>query len=562
MSSSTGDKIMKAGIVVIIAHIIFKITGLVQNAVIGHFYSETQTDAYVLAFEGILFMIFLIGEESIGPAFLPVFLEEKNKRSEKSAWRFAKGLLTLQTILLLLLAAFLLFNSSLIIKLLNFSSGKSFACSDDKSRFARTLIKYMAPGLIGLSLGTTTYMILNGFKRFFWAAFGDALAKISVIVSILLFKNISPVVALGIGFAVGGFAKLSGHVWGMRDKIRDLVSAKTVIQSKAFRKFLVLIAPLILGILFAKFRDTVNNILILNYPDNDGLLTANSWGMKFFKAAGWFVPYGVSIAMFPYFCDMIDRDDRKALGTFITDASKILLLFFVPVTAGGVILSRPIISLIYEHGKFALTDWTAVANQCYFLVLPFYSLEFFLMQGFFADRRTVTPTVLGIVCSSVSVSISFCAVVLFQVHDVYGPVYAIAAVALGYTFSRALKVFLLVFFLKKKIPAFKNSDFGSFLLKLLIITAGTGAGAYFVRELFGNIAGTEGGLDRIMLAVQILTSTGAGGAAFLALVYILKVKEFKTAVFWALKKIKRREKSDDTRDQGPASVSEEQHEDS
>ena len=40
-----------------------------------------------------------------------------------------------------------------------------------KVSLARTALVWLAPALIGLSLGSTTYMLLNGYKRFFLAAF-------------------------------------------------------------------------------------------------------------------------------------------------------------------------------------------------------------------------------------------------------------------------------------------------------------------------------------------------------------------------------------------------------
>ena len=43
MSNSTTDKIMKAGLVVIIAHIIFKFAGLIQAAVLGAFFKPDET---------------------------------------------------------------------------------------------------------------------------------------------------------------------------------------------------------------------------------------------------------------------------------------------------------------------------------------------------------------------------------------------------------------------------------------------------------------------------------------------------------------------------------------
>ena len=57
-----GNRILRAGIAVGIAHFVFKIAGLVQLKAMGHYLSPFTIEAvYVTAFEGCLFSLFLIG---------------------------------------------------------------------------------------------------------------------------------------------------------------------------------------------------------------------------------------------------------------------------------------------------------------------------------------------------------------------------------------------------------------------------------------------------------------------------------------------------------------------
>jgi len=568
MSKSLSDRIIKSSMVVIVAHVLFKLMGLIQNIIIGHYFGNgSLTDSYVIAFDGIIFLFFLIGEESIGPALLPIFTDLKNNKSEKEAWQFTNMLLLVQGGILLLVVGLIMWKTEGVVTIINLMSGKNLfqndyvqnafiyfepgmktifsllrvmseqSVSSIQNMYLKNHLFYMAPGLIGLSLGSTTYIALNGYKRFFWAAFSDTLTKICIIISILLFSGSNPMQAIGIGLAFGGFAKLGGHMWALRDKGRLIFTTKPDFKSPAIRKFMVLIAPLLLGIIFAKGRDFVNNILILNHVDSTGILTANSFGSKLFKAIGWFVPYGISIAMFPFFCDLIDKDDKKAMGAFMQDASRMLLLFFVPITAGGIVLSYPICKLLFEHGKIVDAGPIAVANSFYFLVLPFFSLEFFFMQGFFADRRTVTPTILGMICSSIAVILSYLFVIQFPVQDRYGPVAAIIAVALSFTISRMLKVVLLINSFRKTIPVFELKSMTFFLSKLVIVTMATGSAALLVRIGFEQMFNIE---SRIMQLTQILSATIMGGGAFLGSVYLLKFKEFSLAVEWTLGRLKRK----------------------
>ena len=61
-----GERIVRAGIAVGIAHWIFKIAGFAQSWVVGrHLDNETFDVVYGFAFEGCIFTLFLIGEEVI-----------------------------------------------------------------------------------------------------------------------------------------------------------------------------------------------------------------------------------------------------------------------------------------------------------------------------------------------------------------------------------------------------------------------------------------------------------------------------------------------------------------
>jgi peptidoglycan biosynthesis protein MviN/MurJ (putative lipid II flippase) len=51
----------------------------------GHYLPQATFDVvYAFAFENCIFMLFLIGEEVLGPAFLPVFMRERTSSLKKA----------------------------------------------------------------------------------------------------------------------------------------------------------------------------------------------------------------------------------------------------------------------------------------------------------------------------------------------------------------------------------------------------------------------------------------------------------------------------------------------
>ena len=215
-----GDRIVRASMAVAIAHLTFKVVGLVQAIVVGRYLDDATFDAiYVFAFEGIIWAVFFrLGEETIGPCLLPVFMKEKDERGEAAAWSFANIVLSLQTVLLSVVVLLIMLFPEWIIEL-----GTSWTQSDKPKQFelARHSLVWIAPALLCLSLGSTTYMLLNGYKKFFLAAFGEASWKICVVVMLVIGIGIMGWGhwALIIGILIGSVACACGWVLGRRQAI-------------------------------------------------------------------------------------------------------------------------------------------------------------------------------------------------------------------------------------------------------------------------------------------------------------------------------------------------------
>ena len=86
-SRSVGTRIARAMIVVAFFHLFWKFGGFILRIVLGGYYGLADvTDAYTIALDGVVFALFLIVEESMGPSFLPVFIYRmKEEDGEKKA---------------------------------------------------------------------------------------------------------------------------------------------------------------------------------------------------------------------------------------------------------------------------------------------------------------------------------------------------------------------------------------------------------------------------------------------------------------------------------------------
>lgn len=531
-SKTIGERIIKASVAVFFAHLCFKLVGFAQFFVIGGITETVQWECiYGFAFDGVIFSLFLIGEELIGPALLPVFIDEKEKKSETAAWLLANTLLTCQLIILgIAVLVLYLFPETLTRWLTYFDAGKK----KENFELAAQGVKLMAPALICFSLGSTTYMLLNGYKKFFLAAFGDAVWKVFVLISVLVGVQILGYSwkALVFGIVVGSVTKLITHLIGLFRQLH-FIRPSLQIRNPAFKAMLYLMLPLLIGIVFAKCRDFYNNITVLSSLETDGLIKANAYGRKLFQAFGTVVPYTLSIAMFPFFCDLVSKDNKEKLGEILTVSGRMLLALFVPISLIVAVYGPELVKLLVM-GKFSEEDarLAGISMACYTLVLPAYGLEMLLMQAFFARRKMYLITFVGIAFSGLSILISYLGIIRLGAKGVT----ALIVIALGYVICRTLKTVILLGILKRDVPMFKWRESCSFFIRLAIVGLSSAAAVWLAFLLFDSVVGVPG--NKKMLILKLALSGGIATISFLAGTILLKIKEPVEMGRWGLKKLK------------------------
>lgn len=528
---SLGSQVARAGIVVAIAHVLFKFAGLLAAKCMGHYIdARTFECVYVVAFEGCLFSLFLIGEKVIGPTFLPVFIEELDTKDEAVAWDFPNALLSVQVLVLLVITFVIMFAPGMVVRCVTLGAW-SATSNPEKFLLASRSLRFMAPGLICLSIGSTTYMLLNGYKRFFLAAFGDASWKLCVLLAVAAGTGLFGLDhrTIVFGLLAGSIAKLATHLVGLRSKLR-LLHLSRLWNTPAMRRMGLLMLPLLCGILCARLRDVFNSVTILSQLKEDGLIQASYFGRKMYQTIGWLVPYSLSIAIFPFLCELVDKDDHEALGDLLTRSGRMLVSVFVPFSLLCGVLAPPIVAFIFKGGEFTdrAVHLTSVSMACQILVLPAYALEYLMMQAFFAKRKMISVTVIGVFFSFFSVAVSWAGISMFGATGAT----ALAVVALGFTVARTLKVAVLVGYLKRDIAFFPLAETFVFIFKAVLVAVVTAGTVYICGLAFDRYVSADSG--RVMLLAKLAVSGIVALAVFALGCLTLRVGEPLQMLQWVL----------------------------
>ncbi|MHC4914616.1 MAG: murein biosynthesis integral membrane protein MurJ [Planctomycetota bacterium] len=535
-----GSRIVRAALVVTFANILVKTLGLVRNQVMGGYFgtSDGTVDCFLAAY-WVVTSIFYVGEECIGPAMLPIFMARREKDGPARAWRLVSTIFNLQFIALLPIAVCLsAFSAEVMQAAVGWGGKAAEVAKHNMLGMASDFLFWMAPAIFGLSLATVTFITLNAHKKFFWAAFGEGSLRALAIGSIVAFSSQSLLGpwALPAGVLAGSVAKILTHIPGLWSEIRRHYRLKIDLGNPDFKRFLILIAPLLAGSIFAKGRDLFNNVYVISKAnDLAGGITLNFFGRNLIETANFLVPYALSVGMFPYLCELADRGEKRGIGNLLQSSSRFMVFIFLPVAAVMVVASKPMTDFLFTFGKLTAQNakLIGVATACYALAMPFYGVERVMMKGYLCNRRTLSPIVIGIITSTLSMMACW----LLVVHLGWKDARVLLVVPLATVGARAVKVLILTFWLRRSIPMFSFGPTAAFLLKVLVLAAtcylasdGAHLAAKSLMPDFTEVAG----MKRKLLLAADLAAIGTGATVtFLCVARLLRMEELKDAVDWA-----------------------------
>ena len=524
----------------LVAHACIKVAGILQGNYIPNHYGYAVSDVFNVVYESVLGVAFQIGEQCLAPAYLPVFTSAREKENEARAWRYTSILFNLQFVILLMIGVLFHFYSDQIVSWSTQWDASNPAMLERRD-MARLMIPYVAPGLIFMSLASLSYVVLNGYKEFFFAAFGDTMLKFCIVGGALaggiLGKTDWRYVAGGL--VCGGALKFCTHLYAIGFKRLRMYKLSFDFMDPYVRAFAWLVVPLLAGILISKGRDIVfTNVL----TSKEKLPTLFKNGRDLVNSIGFLVPYTLSIAMLPFFCDLSLRDDRKQLGEVLTKIVRMLTWFFVPVSIVIAVAAAPLCAFLYKGKTVTVLElsFTVVAAQLFCIQLPFQAIEMMVMQALFSSRRMIAPTLAGFFFSIVAAAIAYVGVKQGYVTEAL-PI--LVLVALAAVLSKVLKAIVLIVMLKSTVPVLPWRETSTYCLRVLVAGSAAVCAAFGAAWLYAGPLAFMGKILRIErfnnLADAAFIAIG-GGSAYLAVSMLLRMEEPSLCWQWSKEKLRKR----------------------
>lgn len=449
-----------------------RVLGYVRDSIQAfHLGTGPAADAFTLALAIPNLLRRLSGEGAFSAAFVPLFTRLRGRGTRETSDRFAAAAFWDLAIVAAAFAALGAIFAPALVRV--FAHG----FRDLPGQWALTigLTRTMFPFLVFISLSTFVGGLLNSLGRFSVPAFAPVMFNVTAIAAALVFagRAAEPAGVFAWGFVAGGAASLA---WQLPFLGREGVSLRAgpSFRDPAVRRLGGLLGPGIVGAGLYQVNFALSRMMASGL--REGSAASLYYASRLEELTLGLFSIALASALLPPLSEQAAARDIEGLKSTVSFSLRLTALVTLPAAAGLMALSRPIMSVLFERGRFdaGSTEMSAACLVFFALGLPFLSGTKIVASAFFALTDTRTPVVIGVLGMVVYLAAAFA---------LMGPL-EVRGLALALALSQALNFLGLLRRLK--------SSIGPLPMRAVLVAAGRALGAaalmgFAVAEVFKRL---------------------------------------------------------------------------
>jgi putative peptidoglycan lipid II flippase len=382
----------KAAGVVGLAVMCSRVLGLVREQVCaGLFGGSGAMDAFTAAFRIPNLLRDLFAEGALSTAFVTTFSKTITREGDAAAWRLANKVATMTAIVLSAICILgVLFSPQLVATL---APGFDPA----KAALTVTLTRIMFPFILMVSLAALVMGILNSKNVFGVPAMASSFFNIgSIVGGVLLGYWLDPhfgtraLLGLAIGTLIGGALQLGVQLPQLRG-VGYHFRPDLAWRDAGVMAILRLMGPSVIAASTTQVNVLINSMFASTLGDGPIFWLAIAFRLMQLPLGLFGVVLGT--VTLPLLSRLAARGEIHTFRSELSRGMRLALLLTIPSTIGLMMMAEPIISVLYQHGRFSAheTMQAAGALRYYAIGLGGYAALKVLANAFYALDRRKTP---------------------------------------------------------------------------------------------------------------------------------------------------------------------------
>ena len=462
-----------------IATMASRVLGLAREQVMAAFFGAGfATDAFNVAFRVPNLLRDLFAEGALSAAFIPTFTATDHRAGRAEAWRLGAQVMKALALALLLVTVVGWFTMPWLVPLL----APGFASVAGKLELTILLSRVMLPFLLLIAVAAAAMGMLNAVRQFTVPALAPLFLNLGMIVVglglIPVFRALGqpPILAMAIGVLAGGFLQFAVQVPALW-KLGWRPAWPPQLTHPGVRRIAFLMLPATIGLAATQLNIFVNTILASQLIE--GSVSWLSYAFRLMQLPIGVFGVALATVSLPTIARQAVENNLVALRETVSGAIRLVFALTLPATFGLWALSRPLVQLLYQHGRFHLSDTnqTADALSAYCLGLCAYAAVKVLVPTYYALGDTRTP----VFASFLSVAVNLTGNLLLM-----GPLGHVG-LALSTSLTMLFNFAQLSFYLRRKLKRLEGKRMGATFLRTALASAGMAAvvrGAVWATERF------------------------------------------------------------------------------
>jgi len=516
MSSKQKSQFKTVSLIMIIT-LVGKVLGLLRDILLNrNFGYEMDAQAFTVASQLPRTFFDVIFASAISASFIPIFNEYMEKDGREEADRFSGSFMTLIGLFTALLAVVgIIFAPQLI----EFSAGGYTA---ETKALATQLLRILFPMIIFTGLAFSMVAVLQSLGEFNIPALISVVSNGLIILYYLFFVDNFGVFGLAVAFLIGWAAQMaiqvpSLHRLGYRYRPR--------LWHKGIRSVLVLMVPVMVGSWLQPINQFFSSRFGSYLFDGKGTTAINNANTLYLIIASVLV-LSITNVIFPKLSRLVIAEEKKAFGQVLKENTRTVLFLLIPMTAGLIVLSEPIIRLIFGYGEMTDFDIQITGRALAFLSLGMvgFGIQSILSRAFYAMKKGLIPLITSGVAIGVNIGLGL---LLMDRWDVAG-------IGVASSVSLSLAAILLVIPIQRRFETYIDKQIVLDFFKMIAAALVMAAVLIPVRTVLSELGSS---LFHQILTVGIPAVLGV--AIYMALTLLMRVAEAQTTLGAVTKIFKR-----------------------
>jgi putative peptidoglycan lipid II flippase len=370
---SVNRRIFGVTVTVGILTVAVKLLAMLKEAVVAHqFGTGDALEAFLIAMVLPQFAINLIGG-SLNAALIPTYIRVRERVGADAAHQVFASVTALSLTILILLSLALGIAAPLLLPLI--ASG--FPAW--KLTMAISAFRWLLPMLVLSGLTTTWSAVLNAGDRFALAAAAPAATSTLTLAFVWWRGSTWGLDALVAGTLGGALLETIIVGWGLARRGISLLPRWQGLNEDA-RQVIGQYTPMLTGAFLMGGTAVVSQSMAAMLAP--GSVSVLAYGSKLTTLVLGIMAVAVSTAVLPPFSRMVAVGEWNALRHALRTYSRLLLAVTIPLTILLILLSKPLVVLLFQRGAFTPADAQLVAatQVMYLLHVPLFVVGMLLVR--------------------------------------------------------------------------------------------------------------------------------------------------------------------------------------